>query len=316
MEDTMKKIKRILSLVLAVLTVLSTATVAFAASVTFTDVSGHWAWTNGQIPYLVEKGVINGYKENNGTSTFRPEVAVTRAEFIKMLDETFGLTKEAAVNFKDVKSSDWFYKYYLRAKAQGYLLNYGTNANPDGYITREEATALLVRYLDLPTNQKASASTFTDTSKVTSYYKDYILMAVYAGIINGYKEDNGTYTFRPQNTLTRAEALTVLYRAAGCIINGNTYSRDTGAPATNNVITKGGIVVKGVTFKGRNIVTEGAATGTVTFSNCKFENTLYIRGTAEVVLDNCQVKEIVALGGGKITGGRVKNHYPKGLRNK
>lgn len=301
MEDTMKNLKRILSLVLAVLTVLGTATVAFAANVTFTDVSGHWAWTNGQIPYLVEKGVINGYKESNGTNTFRPEVAVTRAEFIKMLDETFGLTKEAAIDFSDVKSSDWFYKYYLRAKAQGYLLNYGSKANPDGYITREEATALLVRYLDLPKNQKASTSTFTDYSKVTYFYKDYVLMAVSAGIINGYKEDNGTYTFRPQNTLTRAEALTVLYRAAGCIINGNTYSRDSGAPATNNVITKGGVVVKGLTFKGRNIVTEGAATGTVTFSNCKFEDTLYIRGAAEVVLDNCQVKEVVALGGGRIT---------------
>ena len=284
------------------LMMLSAATVASAASVTFTDVSGHWAWTNGQISYLVEKGVINGYKENNGTSTFRPDVAVTRAEFIKMLDETFGLTKEAAISFSDVKSSDWFYKYYLRAKAQGYLLNYGTNANPDGYITREEATALLVRYLDLPTNQKASASTFTDYSKVTSYYKDYILMAVSAGIINGYKEDNGTYTFRPQNTLTRAEALTVLYRAAGSIINANTTSRDTGAAATNNVITKGdGLVVQNITFKGRNIVTEGATSGSITFSGCKFEDTLYIRGTADVTFDNCKVKEVVALGGGKIT---------------
>ncbi len=298
----MKKIKRILSLVLAVLMMLSAATVASAANVTFTDVSGHWAWTNGQIPYLVEKGVINGYKESNGTSTFRPDVAVTRAEFIKMLDETFGLTKEAAISFNDVKSSDWFYKYYLRAKAQGYLLNYGASAKPNGYITREEATALLVRYLDLPTNQKASTSTFTDYSKVTSYYKDYILMAVSAGLINGYKEDNGTYTFRPQNTLTRAEALTVLYRAAGSIINVNTSSRDTGAAATNNVITKGdGLVVRNITFKGRNIITEGASSGSVTFSGCKFEDTLYIRGAADVTFDNCQIKEVVVLGGGKIT---------------
>ena len=30
----------------------------------------------------------------------------------------------------------------------------------------------------------------------------------------------------------------------------------------------------------------------------------------------CVTYEGVALGGGKISGGRVKNHYPKGLRNK
>ncbi len=296
----MKKTKRILSLIFAVIMVLGTMSTVFAANVTFTDVSSHWAWTRGYIPYLVEKGVINGYTESNGTSTFRPEVPVTRAEFIKMLDETFGLTKEAAVSFNDVKESDWFYKYFLRAKAQGYLLNYGNNANPNGYISREEATTLLVRYLDLPSNEKLPDSTFTDISSVSPYYKNDVLMAAYAGIINGNKESNGTYTFRPKNTLTRAEALTILYRAAGCIFNENSYSRSSDAHTENNVITTGDVVVKNVTLSGRNIVTEGATSGKITFSNCTFEDTLYIRGTAEVTFDNCTVKEVVAIGGGAI----------------
>ncbi len=296
----MKKTKRILSLIFAVIMVLSAMSTVFAANVTFTDVSSHWAWTRGYIPYLVEKGVINGYTESNGTSTFRPEVPVTRAEFIKMLDETFGLTKEAAVSFNDVKESDWFYKYFLRAKAQGYLLNYGNNANPNGYISREEATALLVRYLDLPSNEKLPDSTFTDISSVSSYYKNNVLMAAYAGIINGNKEADGTYTFRPKATLTRAEALTILYRAAGCIFNETSYSRNSGAHTQNNVITTGDIVVKNITLSGRNIITEGATSGKITFSNCKFEDTLYIRGTAEVTFDNCTVKEVIAIGGGKI----------------
>ena len=50
----MKKLKRILSAVLAVMMTLSCAAFIGAANISFTDVSGHWAWTNGQIPYLVD----------------------------------------------------------------------------------------------------------------------------------------------------------------------------------------------------------------------------------------------------------------------
>jgi len=100
----MKKFRRILSAFLAVIMVLGTVTVVGAANVSFTDVSGHWAWTGGQIPYLVDKGVLNGYKQPNGTYLFKPDGEITRAEFIKILDETFGLTATASISFKDVST--------------------------------------------------------------------------------------------------------------------------------------------------------------------------------------------------------------------
>ena len=58
---------------------------------------------------------------------------------------------------------------------------------------------------------------------ISSYYSDYILRAIDAGIINGYNENGKTY-FKPEKTLTRAEALTILYRAAGCIYNTSAYN--------------------------------------------------------------------------------------------
>lgn len=54
-------------------------------------------------------------------------------------------------------------------------------------------------------------------------------------------------------------------------------------------------------MNGRNIVTEGASSGTVTFNGCTINGTLYIRGTANVTFDNCKVENVVALGGGKIS---------------
>ncbi len=296
----MKKFNRILSVFLAVITVLSCTVITAAANITFTDVANHWAWTNGQIPYLVEKGVLNGYKNDNGTYYFKPDGEVTRAEFIKILDETFGLTKTTSINYNDIKSSDWYQPYFAKAAAQGYILNYGNNASPNTKISRQEATALLVRYLDLPASSSASSSAITDFSDISSYYSEYVLRAIDAGIINGYSENGKTY-FKPTKTLSRAEALTILYRAAGCIYNTSAYNRDSGAYSANNTITRGDITISNITMTGRNIVTEGASSGTVTFSKCKINGTLYIRGGANVTFDNCEVEDVIALGGGKIS---------------
>ena len=297
----MKNLKRIVSFLLVAIMLISTVPAISAASVTFTDVADHWAWKQGQIPYLADKGVINGIKQSNGTYKFEPESPVTRAQFVKMLVETFGLTETTGINYNDVKSSDWFYTHFQKAAAQGFLLNYGKTVNPNANIPREEAVALIMRYLALETNEIASESTFTDTNKISSYYRQDVLQAVGAGIINGIKQKDGTYKFEPQSTLKRSEALTIIYKAVGCIFNKTTSGRDNGAYTTNNIINKSGITISGVTFTGRNLITEGAAGGKVTLSGCRVNGTLYVRGTAELVLSNTTADEIIILGGGKVT---------------
>lgn len=289
----MKSFKRIISTVLTAAMITASASLISAAQVSFTDTAGHWAWDNGCIPYLVEKDVINGYPESNGTYTFRPDGTVTRAEFIKMLDETFGLTATTPINYSDISTSDWYYPFFAKAAAQGYILNYGSVASPNGKLTREEAISLLARYLDLPKDEKASPSTFSDYNSITSYYRDYVLMAISAGLINGYEESNGTYTFRPQNTLTRAEALTILYRAAGSIFTQNAYTKDNSAYEKNAVIKNGNVTLTNITLNGRTIVSEGASGGTVTFSGSRINDTLYIRGNSDVMLVSTTASNIV-----------------------
>ncbi len=290
----MKMIKRMLSGVLAAAMITASASFISAAKVTFTDIGSSY-WAKNYISYLVEKDVLNGYKQNDGTYMFKPEDTVTRAEFIKMLDETFGLVDTANINgkYKDVNQGDWFYEYFAKAVAQGYIHNYGENATPNGALSREEATSLLVRYLDLPDNEKASASTFTDYSSISSYYNQDVLKAVSASLINGYKENNGTYTFRPKSTLTRAEALTILYRAAGAIFTADRNGADSAAFESNAVIKKGGIALTSQNLNGRVIISEGADSGTVHFKQSKINDTLYIRGGANVTLESTKVKNLV-----------------------
>lgn len=280
----MKKWKSILSAALAGVMILSTAASigVGAANVTFTDTSNHWA--KDQINYLVSKDVLNGYKQNDGTYQFQPNGTVTRAEFIKMLDETFGLTATTTISYSDVKSTDWFHPYFAKAAAQGYLLNYGSSVSPNGKLTREEATTLLVRYLGLLGGEKESTSYFSDYSKISDHYKDAVLIAAKANIIDGYNE-GGTKVFKPQGTLTRAEALKILYQAAGAIYKESAYTKDPAAPATNAVITKGGVTLSGMELAGRVIITEGATGGTVTLSGCNITGTLEVRGNVTLNMD-------------------------------
>ena len=44
-----------------------------------------------------------------------PDGQVTRAEFIKMLDETFGLKTTVGVSYSDVKDTDWYAPYIGKA---------------------------------------------------------------------------------------------------------------------------------------------------------------------------------------------------------
>ena len=218
--------KKVISACLALLMLCLCAVPSLAAA--FPDTDNHWA--DASITYMTGKKILNGYEDG----TFRPDRTVTRAEYIKMLDETFGLTATAGIAYTDVSASDWFYPYVRKAAAQGYLLNYGAQLNPNGSLSRQEAAALLVRYLALDASNKAPTTTYTDYSSISANYRDYVLMATAAKLFQGY-EDN---TFRPNNTLTRAEALTILYRAAGSIYAASATGLEAGASQGNAVVTK------------------------------------------------------------------------------
>ncbi|MBQ7600186.1 MAG: S-layer homology domain-containing protein [Clostridia bacterium] len=296
----MKKVKKILAVLLVALMAAGIATVAGAADIKFTDTETHWAWTGGQIPYLTQKNVLNGYLQDDGSYQFKPDKTITRAEFIKILVETAGLTETADIKYDDVRENDWFYPYFRKAAAQGFLVNYGRSANPNADIPREEAVTLLVRYLNLP-NTKAESTTFTDYEEISSYFRNDVLKAVYSGIINGYEQDNGTFMFKPKKTMSRAEALTVIYRAFGCIFNSDADRRDALANTDNNIFTKAGINVKNVTLTGRTIVSEGAGKGTIALTDCTVKGTMNVRAGTSVMLDHCTVDDLVVTGGGRVT---------------
>lgn len=273
--------KRILSLVLAlvlIVTLFSGVPTANAAKISFTDIpEKHWA--RKQIEYLSYKEVLVG----DGSGKFRPDDTVTRAEFITMLVKLFGLRETKDVSFTNVPK--WALETVQKAAAQGFLLDYPADVNFNDKLTREEAIALLMRYLAYENEGNPLFTPVEDYYEISTAYRDYVVQAVSLGIISGF--DDGT--FRPKNVLTRAQALTILYYAAGAVYDASAYADSPGANNKNAVIT-GTASLYNLNLSGRILITEDV--GAVNFINCTVTGEIIVRGDTIVTFNNMSAPSI------------------------
>ncbi len=168
----------------------------------FTDLSGY-EWAADDISYLADKGIVNGESE----TSFAPERAVTRAEFVQIFVNAFALTgKNTEINFADVTPSDWFYESVRQACGFGYINGISDEYfAPNETVTREDMAVILNRYLN-KTNENSLA--FADSELVSDYAENAVAALSENKIINGY-EDN---TFRPKSGASRAEAAVLIAR--------------------------------------------------------------------------------------------------------
>ncbi|WP_249901538.1 S-layer homology domain-containing protein [Paenibacillus sp. PK3_47] len=114
--------------------------------------------------------------------------------------------------FSDVRGGQWFKQYVDRASSLGILEGVdGTRFEPTREITRAEFSAVLVRALGLEAASGQSAG-FSDVAG-SRWYADVIATANQFGLIAGY-EDN---TFRPNQPITREEAMVIISRAMNLI---------------------------------------------------------------------------------------------------
>ena len=157
----------------------------------------------------IHKLYIYGYKDN----TFRPEGNMTRAEAAAMIArlKELDMSNNARPNFSDVKSS-WYNASINAVVSAGYMKGYpdGTFA-PNGKITRAEF-AQMIMAID---KANGAAVPFAD---VKGHWAEAAIAQAYGnGRIAGYPDN----TFRPNNNITRAEAVTVLNKLFDRSVNEN-----------------------------------------------------------------------------------------------
>ncbi|MEJ8548358.1 S-layer homology domain-containing protein [Brevibacillus borstelensis] len=148
-------------------------------------------------------GYMNGYPSGN----FEPNRQVTRAEMAMILVNT-GMVKttSASGTFYDVANQHWAADAIKRANAAG-LMNGYTNGtfNPGGGITRAEMATIVYKYMGL--SGDGLSNNYFDVP--ADHWAAQIIAAVSkAGLMAGYPDG----TFHPQQTLTRAETVTIINR--------------------------------------------------------------------------------------------------------
>ncbi|NRF93371.1 carbohydrate-binding protein [Paenibacillus frigoriresistens] len=180
---------------------------AYAAA-SFTDTSTT-TWAEDSINALAARGAING----TGNGLFNPTGEVTRAEFIKMLIDTFDLSDEtAAITFTDVKKGQWYSNAIASAQKIGIVNgkedgSFGVNDN----ITREDMAVMVYRIsqqLNMTLASGNNSAAFTDKAQIAAYAQTAVEAIKGAGIINGMEDGS----FAPRSHASRAQAATMIFR--------------------------------------------------------------------------------------------------------
>ena len=146
-----------------------------------------------------------GYEDG----TVRPEGSITRAEvatiFFRLLtDESRDKFWSQTNDYTDVPADAWYNNAVSTLSNAGILDGYEDGTfRPDGNITRAEFATITARFLEASYD---GGNRFPDIDG--HWAAEYINEAANAGIVDGYEDG----TFRPQQNITRAEAVTMVNR--------------------------------------------------------------------------------------------------------
>ena len=181
---------------------------AIPINIKFEDLaSAEWAYRD--ISELFDKGIINGVSEH----LFRPNIAVKREEFVKMLVCAMGLQNESAesAGFTDVKSGAWYEPYVNIAKKFG--ISKGMDNNKFGVgteISRQDMAVMIYNSMKLcGVSVTGAENTFADRASCAEYAVNAIAELCAKGIVSGV-DDN---LFDPLGEATRAQAAVIINRA-------------------------------------------------------------------------------------------------------
>ena len=172
--------------------------------ITVSSVENHWSKV--AVNDMASRLVITSF------SNFKPDEAITRAEFTDYIVRGLGLfRKDMALNnsFKDVSNSSPYQTSIAIAKHYGLVQGYANgNFNPNDKITREEAMVILSKSITF-THLEIPASTlnqFSDTKDISKWALADVQKSVSAKIFNGKLGQK----IKPHDTFTKAEAAMVI----------------------------------------------------------------------------------------------------------
>lgn len=158
-------------------------------------------WADNIMDQWYQDGLISGYEDG----TLRPDQAVTRAEFVYMINRALGLEKMGNVSFFDVSPEDWFYHGIAIATGEEYAVGNNGHFDPNEYVTRAQGAVFGYNVSGRPSG---ATSNFTDADQIPEWAKLAIDAMSSCGFLSGMPD--GSYN--PDGYMTRAEAVSFLER--------------------------------------------------------------------------------------------------------
>lgn len=188
------------ALMLLGLTVGASAPIVISApatAVSFVDIQRHWA--RPFIEALGQENLINGFSDR----TFRPDQAVTRAQFSAMLQQAFD---EANVEFDRAAADDWINRDFSNNRASN------RQSRLSSPLTRAQILAALADGFGLPTKGSVNSilRVYSDASKIPSEAREAVAAATQGGIVVNYPD---VAYLDPAKTATRADVAAFIYQA-------------------------------------------------------------------------------------------------------
>ena len=168
----------------------------------FSDVSTS-AYYYEAVKWAQEKGITGGI----GNGLFGPNQPCTRAQIVTFLWRAASSPEPKAMSsFADVSTDAYYAKAVAWAVENGITTGTGDGKfSPDATCTRAQSVTFLFRAIGKLVDSKAEFSdVLTD-----SYYANAVAWAVGNGVTNGI----GNGLFGPDNSCTRAQIVTFLFRA-------------------------------------------------------------------------------------------------------
>ena len=168
----------------------------------FADVSTD-AYYYEAVKWAAKKGITGGI----GNGLFGPNQPCTRAQIVTFLWRAAGSPEPKSMSsFSDVSADSYYAKAVAWAVENGITTGTGDGKfSPDTTCTRAQSVTFLFRAIGKLVDSKAEFSdVLTD-----SYYANAVAWAVENGVTNGI----GDGLFGPDNSCTRAQIVTFLFRA-------------------------------------------------------------------------------------------------------
>lgn len=249
------------------------------------------SWMDEYIEKVVDWGVMRGDVLGN----MNAEEKITRAEFVTMVNRAFGYTANTTHPFTDVRITDWYNNDIGIAYNMGYFKGTGeTTADPNSYLTREQAVVLIGRNLLL--EEKASETLgFSDSRSFNDWSRGMVESAISAGYVNGYEDGS----FLPQKNVSRGEVAAMLVKAIGTMVH-KPGTHSLGGVYGNVMISTSGATLKDTTIAGNLYITGGLELGDVLLDNVTVLGKIIVSGAGEshkgdssIVLRNVESGELV-----------------------